>query len=486
MQRGLRPVFTVWLAWLLLMAGANLATPLYALYAERFHFSSLVLTAIFATYAFVLVPSLVLFGRLSDRIGRRLVILLGLAVAITGLAIFAAAQSIVWLFGARLLQGLAVGMISGAATAALVELDPDDDRLRAALLAGLAQAGGSALGPLLAGVLAQWAPAPRQLCYLLVLAATVLAAALVLRLSESDEGVREPWRIQWPRVPGRVTGAFARVSLTAAVVWATLALFLSIVPLYAGAILETKNLALLAAVAALALFASTGAQIAARRIAHTGRRDQAIGLLILAAGLIAVVAAGPLGSLALLAAGAAAAGAGHGLAFVNAQQELNEIAPAERRGEVTSAFIASIYALVAVSVIGTGALDRGSPSQSRSAPSQARSCSSPSSSRSGRSTRAKLKRTSRRVADIGDQAREPAIREMRASVSTSGAMSSQRPAWPHRIMTRCAGDRGGSVELHPCLRQRARSRGRCEPPPSRLRLHRKRSGPRRFRLFLSV
>src|SRR6185312_188169 len=121
MPRRLGPVLTVWIAWLLLMGGSNLATPLYPVYADRFHFSSLVLTAVFATYAVVLVPSLVLFGRLSDVLGRRLVILLGLGVAVVGLALFAAAQSTAWLFGARALQGLAVGMISGAATAALVE-----------------------------------------------------------------------------------------------------------------------------------------------------------------------------------------------------------------------------------------------------------------------------------------------------------------------------------------------------------------------------
>jgi MFS family permease len=114
-----------------------------------------VLTAIFTSYAVVLVPSLILFGRLSDRIGRWLVIEIGLACAIGGLALFAAAQSTIWLFGARVLQGLAVGMISGAATAALVELDPDGDRRRAALLAGLAQVAGSALGPVAAGPLAR-------------------------------------------------------------------------------------------------------------------------------------------------------------------------------------------------------------------------------------------------------------------------------------------------------------------------------------------
>jgi MFS family permease len=135
------------------MVGINLATPLYSVYADRFGFSSLVLTAIFAAYAVVLIPALVLFGRLSDRFGRRPVLLAGLIVACAGLGLFAAAQGTAWLFGARVLQGLAVGMVSGAATAALVELDPRRDEQRPALLAGLAQAAGAAAGPLFAGIL---------------------------------------------------------------------------------------------------------------------------------------------------------------------------------------------------------------------------------------------------------------------------------------------------------------------------------------------
>jgi hypothetical protein len=58
-----------------------------------------------------------------------------------------------------------------------------------------------------------------------------------------------------------------------------------------------------------------------------------------------------------LLAGSIVAGAGHGITFLNAQQELNEIAPEGRRGEVTAAFIACIYFLVAASVIGAGLLD---------------------------------------------------------------------------------------------------------------------------------
>lgn len=94
----MRRLLVVWFAWLVLMAGANLATPLYAVYAQQFGFSPLVLTAIFATYATVLVPALVLFGRLSDRFGRRPVVAGGLAMACVGLALCASAAFIACIY----------------------------------------------------------------------------------------------------------------------------------------------------------------------------------------------------------------------------------------------------------------------------------------------------------------------------------------------------------------------------------------------------
>src|SRR5437764_15247348 len=75
-----------------MLLGANLATPLYAGYSERFGFSTAVLALIFAVYALVLIPSLLLFGQLSDRLGRRRVILIGLVVGIIGLLLSAVAD----------------------------------------------------------------------------------------------------------------------------------------------------------------------------------------------------------------------------------------------------------------------------------------------------------------------------------------------------------------------------------------------------------
>ncbi|HEX3932819.1 MAG TPA: MFS transporter [Nocardioides sp.] len=359
-----RPLLTVFLGWLWVMAGANLAAPLYAGYAARFGFSGIVVTTVFATYAVTLVATLLVCGRLADRVGRRPVILAGLAVAGVALVAFSLATATWWLYAARALQGVAVGLISGPATAALVELDPQRERARPAMFAGLAQAVGSGLGPLVGGCLAQWAPAPLHTCYLVGLCGTALAAGYALTLPERSPG-QEPWRIQWPRVPDDIRPDFARLGLTAGLVWASLALYLSVVPSYVATLLSTDDLALLGANSALACFASAATQVWSRRRTSTshgsgsdGRRLQAAGLLLLAAGLSLMVASALTQTLVTVLLGALVTGVGHGLGYLHAQDELNTIAPSERRAEVSAAFVCCIYVLVGGSVIGVGVLEQ--------------------------------------------------------------------------------------------------------------------------------
>jgi MFS family permease len=352
----LRPLLTVFLGWLWVMVGVNLAAPLYALYAEEFGFSGLVLTTVFTTYAVTLVASLLLCGRVADRFGRRPVILGGLAVACLALVVFIAARSTTWLYVARALQGIAVGLISGPATAALVEIDPLRDTRRPALLAGLAQAVGSGLGPVISGCLAQWAPDPLRLGFLVGLGGTLVAVAFAWRLPEQARG-REPWRIQWPRLPVGLRTDFLRVGLTAGLVWASLALYLSVVPSYVGGLLGTGNLALLGANSALACFASAGTQVWARAHGDRPHRSQALGLTLLATGLLLLVVSSLTHSLPTVLAGAVVTGVGHGLAFIHAQHELNAFVPHERRAEVSAAFVCCIYVVVGGAVVAVGLID---------------------------------------------------------------------------------------------------------------------------------
>ncbi|WP_163513218.1 MFS transporter [Fodinicola acaciae] len=350
------PVLVVTSAFASMLLSANLATPLYAVYSTKFGFSTAVLALVFAVYALVLIPSLLLFGQLSDRFGRRRVIAAGLALAILALVFFALASGVAWLFAARATQGLAQGMMSGAATAALAELVPEGDPRRAALMATLAQAGGSATAPLLAGILAQFAPAPLVLAYvpgMVLCAVAILLLRIVPETRAADSSAR--WRVRWPRVPRGIRADFARVGLTAAAVWAVAAgLFLAVMPSYAGKlVLHSSNLALLGLVTSIMLGSSCVAQLVVRRGAPPAPA-QAGGLALLAAGLLALVLAAPLHVVALLIVGAVFAGAGHGLAFLAAQDDLTQIAPTEQRAEVSAAFYVCIYLGVALPVIGIG------------------------------------------------------------------------------------------------------------------------------------
>jgi len=308
-----------------MLLSANLATPLYAVWARQFGFSTAVLALIFAVYALVLVPALLTFGQLSDRLGRRVVIAIGLGIAALALLLFAA------------------------------ELVPAGDTRRAALLATLSQAGGSAAGVLLCGVLAEWAPAPEVTPFAVGMIICALAATGLLFVPETAERQRGGLRIRRPRVPAEIRGAFARISLTAAAVWAVVAgLFLAVMPSYAGQfVLHSRNLALLALMAALVLVSSCAAQLAVRRGAPPAQA-QAVGLVLLAAGLLALVLAAPAHSAALLITGAILAGVGHGVAFLAAQDELTRIAPDRQRAEVSAAFYVCIYLGVSVPVIGIG------------------------------------------------------------------------------------------------------------------------------------
>src|SRR4051794_28030646 len=225
-----------------LLLGANIAATLYAVYSEDFGFSSAVLAVIFATYTMVLVPTLMVCGQLSDRFGRRPIILVGLAAGIAGLALFALADSVAWLFAARAVQGLSVAMISGAAVAALAELQPDRDAWRSALVATLALTAGTGIGPFLGGALAQWAPDQLVVPYLAGIAIIAVFGVAALAIPETVPHGRGSWQIQRPGVPEEIRGPFTRIGVTGAAVWSVAALFLSVLPSYSSDITGSTNL----------------------------------------------------------------------------------------------------------------------------------------------------------------------------------------------------------------------------------------------------
>jgi MFS family permease len=137
----------------------------YRLYAEEWHLTHTVTTGIFAIYPIVVVTILIIFGEISDHIGRRTTMLLGLGASLIGAFLFAVAPNVVWLFAGRAIMGVGVGLTAGPSTATMVEFSADGQAKRAASMTAAAQAFGFAAALLLGGALTQYAPWPTHLSF---------------------------------------------------------------------------------------------------------------------------------------------------------------------------------------------------------------------------------------------------------------------------------------------------------------------------------
>lgn len=340
-------------AILIVMTGANIPSPLYDVYMRLWHFSPSMLTLIFATYIVFLIPALLFSGRVSDRFGRRRVLIVGLFVAAFGTAIFSLAHSIAWLFAARAVQGLAVGILSGAAAAALLELQLKQDRRHAALITSVATAGGTALGPMLSGVLAQYVPAPLITPYAVQLA--LLFPAIVGSWAIPETAMPAPQSSGVARglgVPVAIRRAFILASATAFIAWAVTALFMALMPSYVAHLLDVRNIAVGGMSVFAMLAASAVTQIALSRFPTTPAI--VAGLALLTLGLIGVLSAVPAHSLYLLFISTLVAGAGQGLSFRGSAVMINEIAPPEQRASILSSFYVIIYLGVGLPILGLG------------------------------------------------------------------------------------------------------------------------------------
>jgi predicted MFS family arabinose efflux permease len=337
---------------LILLTGTNVPTPLYRGYAARFGFSPLVVTLIFAAYVAVLIPSLLIAGPLSDAVGRRVVLLPAVGLAALGSLVFALAQGTGRLFAARVLQGLAVGAASGPLTAALSELEPRGDRRRAALVSTVASVGGLGLGPVLAGLLAQYAPSPYVLPFAVEIALLVPAAAAMATLP--PPAARTRWVPRRPGIPAVARPVFATSGTASFLAFAVIGLFLTLVPTYVATLSGSRNLLLGGAAVALLLVCSALAQLAGH--GRPARTLESSGLPLLAAGLVLLAVAGTVSSTALLLAATVVAGTGQGLAFLGGLTAINHAAPADRRAEVLSGFYVIIYLGVGLPVVGVGFL----------------------------------------------------------------------------------------------------------------------------------
>lgn len=185
----------------------------YRLYAQEWHLTHTTTTAIFAVFPLTVVAMLVCFGGISDQIGRRATMLLGLGASLVGSVLFAVAPNIWWVFAGRGFMGVGVGLSAGTSTAAILEFSSHQDARRAASLTMMAQAGGFAAALLVGGALTEYGPWPARLCFwvLAVLLAALTVATWFLPRHTAGEA-KGGWRPRMPFVPKDMRRAFATAS----------------------------------------------------------------------------------------------------------------------------------------------------------------------------------------------------------------------------------------------------------------------------------
>lgn len=336
----------------ILLLGTNMPTALYGVYRSEFGFSPATQTAIFAMYAAALVPTLFLFGPLSDRIGRRPILVTALLAGAVAAAVLATADSTAWLFAGRILQGVSVGACSAAGTAALLEHAPARNPVRAARAATASTALGAALGPLFAGAIAEYLPHPTVLPYALFAVALLPGFIALVLLPKPERATRTRTTgdrlIELPRVPREIRSVFLLATFPSAVAWAAVGLFQSVVPSWISEMLGVSNLLIAAGTATLVMSCSVASQLGMRGMDPVVA--QRIGLGLLLAGMVGVVVVDRIHSVPLLFVVAVAVGAGHGLAFAGGMQRVGT-AIATRARDSGGAVLAAFYTLT---YLGTG------------------------------------------------------------------------------------------------------------------------------------
>jgi len=328
-------------------------TPLYDIYRADWHFSTLVLTLVYAVYPIGVLTALLIAGRISDDLGRRPVIAVSLLGLIAASVLFSVADSVGWLFAARAVQGVTTGLALGAASAALLDLHPRRDGQNAGLVNGVVSAAGLGAGAIVAALLAQYAPDPLLTPFLVLLGLLAIALAGALAMPEPVAHTTRPrLSVQPPRVPPATRAPFVLAALGVLSSWSVGGVYLALGPSLAAGLLHTDNLvAGGAAVLALCLPAAV-AQLVANRV-EPGRAA-AFGSLVLAVGMGLTAAAVSSGSAVLFLGATAVTGVGFGVAFLGALRSLTAAVPEHSRAEVMSAFYVACYSSLAVPAIAAG------------------------------------------------------------------------------------------------------------------------------------
>lgn len=328
-----------------MMAGASAPSPFYPTLQEQLHLLPVATTCIFAVYAVALLAALLVFGSISDHLGRRPVIAAAFILLAGSITAFLVADSLVMLLVARVLQGVASGILLTTLSAAIADLEAEDNPGSSAAWNTVAPLGGLALGALVSGLLLDLLAEPRTLVFVSLAVLYAVFAALVWAAPETS-----------PRTPGVTASLRPRLTLPPAARrgfitgapavfagWATGGLYLSLGAAIVHTIFGIREHLWQGMV--ITILAGTGAATAACLHRFGARTITIFGTTALALGTALSLLAIGLNSFGLFLAAVVVAGSGFGTAFMGVIRSISPLVQDhERAGTFASLFVVAYTA----------------------------------------------------------------------------------------------------------------------------------------------
>ncbi|WP_134730803.1 MFS transporter [Amycolatopsis nivea] len=334
------------------LASSSAPTPLYAAYADRWHFSPITTTAVFGVYAITVLAALLVLGRASDHLGRKPVLLGALGLQVAAMVAFGEADGTAALFGGRIMQGIATGSALGTLGAMMLDVDRERGTRANAVAPGL----GSGTGALFSGLIVQYLPAPTLLVYAVfigIFAVQALGVALLPRGAGRRPGLRTAL-VPELVVPRRLRRAFLTVAPVLFAVWSLGGFYGSLAPGLARQ-LSGSNSAVLGALGLFVLTAvsSTTVVVFARMAAKT---VMFLGIALLVLGSLCTLAAVEASSITGFFAGTFVSGIGFGAGFQGGMRTVVPLAAEPERPGVLSSIYVLCYLGMGLPAIGAGFL----------------------------------------------------------------------------------------------------------------------------------
>ncbi|MDO9395849.1 MAG: MFS transporter [Herbiconiux sp.] len=328
----------------------------YPLYSAEWALSPVVVSAIFGTYPVVLVITLLLTGSLSDYVGRRIAILLGVGGMLVGTLLFAVAVDVQMLFVGRAFMGLGVGLALSPASAAVLEFSKPGRARSAASVTTAATALGVVLSTVVGGGLVQYGPFPLSLDYWVLIVVIVVVGVLVVFLPEpagAGTVASGRWRpevnVAIPPGQGLI---FTTAALAASIAYMTGGILLALGASIARQLLDAQNSLVIGALLGTMFVVAGIVAVVARRLGP--RVSMRVGGLLAIGAFVVLAVSALLGSEVFFLLAAAFGGGAYAAAFSGGLGYVSLHAPTHHRAGAISAFYLAAYASQGAVAVGLG------------------------------------------------------------------------------------------------------------------------------------